>query len=165
MIGYINIAASIAQMIGSLIVFVTALEAIVFLQKVLLKHHWVGAFGVVLGIILVAFSALQTNNEVTEGSALLGVGCMVLSAFFQGTQMVIEEAILKKYYLNPFEFAGWEGVWGFLLLMIILPIFQYIPCEAALCNNGYIENSIFALEQIWNSPRLIFLIFCSIIII
>ena len=50
MIGYINIAASIAQMIGSLIVFVTALEAVIFLNKKLYRHHWVGAWAVVLGI-------------------------------------------------------------------------------------------------------------------
>ena len=165
MIGYIHIAASIAQMIGSLIVFVTAIEAILFLNKVLFRHHWVGAFWVVSGICLVAFAALSEDNEVSGGNAFIGVTWMVLSAVMQGTQFAIEEKMLRTYYLQSFQFAGWEGLWGLLLLLITLPILQFIPWEAELCNDGYVENSIFAMEQIWNSPRLILLTLSSIIII
>jgi len=112
MIGYINIAASIAQMIGSLIVFVTAMEAIIFLNKVLFRHHWTGAFLVVIGIFLVALSALLSSNEVKTGNALIGVLAMVGSAIMQGTQFAIEEKMMDTYYLSPFQFAGWEGIWG-----------------------------------------------------
>ncbi|CAI2372274.1 unnamed protein product [Moneuplotes crassus] len=165
MIGYIHIAASIAQMIGSFIVFVTAVEAIIFLKQKLYKHHYVGAFLVVFGIICVAYAAFSTENEVANGNTFIGVTAMIISAIMQGTQFVIEDKIVRTYYSDSFEFAGWEGIWGTLLCLIVLPIFQFIPCEGELCSDGYIENSIFALQQIANSPRLIFLTIFTILII
>ena len=132
MIGYINVAASIAQMIGSLIVFVTALEAIFFLKKVLFRHNWVGAIMVVIGICLVALSALLSNSHSEKGNALIGVTVMVLSAIMQGTQFVVEEKMMSVYYLNPFQFVGWQGIWGLLFTLLILPILQLIPCTSEL---------------------------------
>mmetsp|Transcript_11447 Transcript_11447/g.10109 ORF Transcript_11447/g.10109 Transcript_11447/m.10109 type:complete len:114 (+) Transcript_11447:332-673(+) len=112
MIAYIHLAASVAQMVGSLIVFVTAIEAIIFLNKILFRHQWVGAISVVIGICLVALAALRVDNEVVDGNIIIGLTAALISPFFQATQMIIEEKILRNYHLQAFEFIGWEGTWG-----------------------------------------------------
>jgi hypothetical protein len=35
---------------------------------------------------------------------------------------IVEEKLLGKYYLNPLKVVGWEGIWGFLMYVIILII-------------------------------------------
>ena len=49
-LGYLNLQASIAQMMGSLVVFVTCVESVLILKKKLYRHHWLGAIIVVIGI-------------------------------------------------------------------------------------------------------------------
>lgn len=80
---------------------------------------------------------------------------MIISIFIQGVQYIVEEKLLGAYYLNPMKVVGWEGMWGCCLFVIVLPILQYIKCDAAICNNGRVENSKVALQQIGESPLLL----------
>ena len=50
LIAYINIAASIAQMMGGFVVFVVAIMSILFLGRKLYRHHWTGLFFIFAGI-------------------------------------------------------------------------------------------------------------------
>ena len=86
---------------------------------------------------------------------------MILSAVAQGTQFTVEQRFLDLYQLDPYEFVGWEGIWGTLLFLIILPIFQMIPCNSVYCTNGRLENSMFALDQISSNHWLIIFILGS----
>ena len=53
--------------------------------------------------------------------------------------------------------VGCEGIAGFIGWIILLPIFQYIPCtNEAICTDGVIEDSIGAINDFANSPTLCF---------
>lgn len=51
--------------------------------------------------------------------------------------------------------VGCEGIAGFVGWLILLPLFQVIPCSnTTICTNGVIEDSIGALKDFANSPIL-----------
>lgn len=70
--------------------------------------------------------------------------------------MIIEELFLKKRSYHPLHVVGMEGTFGFFMMsLIVLPAMYFIPGSDV--NNSY-ENSLDALYQIKNEPRL--LAFC-----
>ena len=50
-------------------------------------------------------------------------------------------------------------------MIIVLPILNSIPWKLELCSYGYVENSIFAIQQIFNSSYLLILLLGWIIIL
>ena len=79
---------------------------------------------------------------------------------------------MNKYQVHPSQLVGFEGLWGFIMYIILLIVFQNISCDnwtslfqKGICfkndmNQTYIEDSIFALEQMGdNKPLLILYIF------
>jgi len=59
LIAYINIPASIAQMMGGFVVFIVAIMSVIFLKRKLYRHHWTGLLLIFGGIWMVAASALS----------------------------------------------------------------------------------------------------------
>jgi len=57
---------------------------------------------------------------------------------------VIEEKFLGEFDdVDPLFMIGMEGAWGFLLWLIILPIFQVIPCSNKdICKFGTLEDTL-----------------------
>ena len=89
------------------------------------------------------------------------MGAQLLTA----TQMIVEEKLFKGYQLDQFMVVGTEGAWGMCYWAILLPIFQHVKCENALCHNGYLENTRLAFEQYQQYPALILFsisLMCSI---
>ncbi|CAI2370311.1 unnamed protein product [Moneuplotes crassus] len=166
MIAYINIPASIAQMMGGFVVFIVAIFSIIFLKARFFRHHWLGLCFVFVGICLVATAALIDKNGGDEnGSVALGVILMVFSIAVQGSQFIVEEKLLSSYYLSPFKAVGWEGITGCFLWSVLLIIFQYIPCDGTICNNGRVENTRVAFDFIGDSVPLVFFLLGNIIFV
>lgn len=166
MVAYINIPASIAQMMGGFVVFVVAILSIIFLGRRFYRHHWLGLLLVFIGIGLVATAALvEKGGSSSEGNVTLGVILMIFSILVQGTQFIVEEKLLGSYYLSPFKAVGWEGITGCFLWCILLIIFQFIPCNNEICNNGKVENSKVAFEFIGKSVPLVFFLLGNIIFV
>jgi len=66
--------------------------------------------------------------------------------------MVVEERFLKKSGYAPLNVVGMEGLWGVILMVvIIMPVLYFIPGD----DNGSYENALDALVQIRNSPSLL----------
>ncbi len=69
--------------------------------------------------------------------------------------MILEEIYLKSRNLQPLKIVGMEGIWGIIMMsLIVLPILYFIPGN----DDGSCENFIDALYQIKNSHQLISLI-------
>jgi multidrug transporter EmrE-like cation transporter len=167
LIAYINIPASIAQMMGGFVVFIVAIMSIIFLKRILYRHHWLGMSLIFTGICMVATTAIiYKGGADAEGNAVLGVSFMVGSILIQGVQFIVEEKLLGSYYLSPMYAVGWEGITGSIFSGFLLLIFQYIPCSVeGICNGGKVENSRFAFEQIGASSELIVLLIANIILV
>lgn len=167
LIAYINIPASIAQMLSGLVVFIVAILSMVFLKRKFYRHHWTGLVLIFVGICLVATSALtEQGGTDSSGSAVLGVVMMIGSNLVQGFQYIIEEKLLGSYYLSPLKVVGWEGMTGTLLFAILLPIFQFIPCTTdGICSNGKIEDTQQAFNMLGQSAPLIIYVVLTVICI
>lgn len=127
LIGYINIPASIVQMMGGFIVLVVAIMSIIFLKKKQYRHHWLGIALIFIGIGMVAATALLNKDDSSTKSPVLGISMLVGSILIQGCQYIVEEKLLGSYYLNPMKVVGWEGITGTILFAVLLPILQFIP--------------------------------------
>lgn len=162
---YLYIPVSVAQMMQGCIVLVTAIFSIIFLRRMLHRHHWTGLFLVIIGIALVGLAVMLAKKDSDGDNPLVGLLLMVGSILIQGSQFVVEEKFLGEYYLSPMKVIGWEGIWGVLLFAILLPILQFIPCDLEFCSNGHVEDTWFALRQIYNNSFTLIMLICSVIFI
>ncbi|CAI2369522.1 unnamed protein product [Moneuplotes crassus] len=155
-IGYINVQASIVQMLGGFLILSVDVLSIIFLKKKQYRHHWIGIISIFMGIALVATTALMSKGDSSSKNPALGVPVLLISLMIKGCQHVVEEKLLGSYNLNPMKVMGCEGIAGVLFFSILLPILQYVPCNSELCNNGVVENTQVALTQISMSGELVF---------
>lgn len=156
-IGLIYVDASVWQMLrGSIIIFAGILSKI-FLKRKLRMVHWSGMLVTMVGLVLVGCSSVFKTKHSGEGSkTVLGIILILVSQIVSASQMVIEEMFLKKRSLHPLQVVGMEGTFGALIMMAaVLPVMYFVPGSDV--NNSY-ENSLDAIYQIGNQPRL--LVFC-----
>lgn len=149
------VAASVYQMMRGLIVFITAMMSIIFLKKRLHRHHWTALVLIIGGIVLVGVASLSGDSGDTKA---LGIILLIVSQLMAGTMFIVEEKLLGDYYLHPLKVVGWEGFWGVLMYLILLTVFQFIPCHGDFSSGwcppprgGLFENSIFAFHQMFNN--------------
>ncbi|KAK3597431.1 hypothetical protein CHS0354_040171 [Potamilus streckersoni] len=153
-IGLVYIDASVWQMLrGSIIIFAGILSKI-FLKRKLCGLHWTGMIVTMVGLVLVGCSSVFKSEHNSSGShTLIGIILILSSQLVSASQMVIEELFLKKRNFHPLHVVGMEGSYGvFLMVVAVLPAMYFIPGSDV--NNSY-ENSLDALYQIGNSPRLL----------
>lgn len=167
-------------MMRGIIVVITALLSIIFLNRTLYRHHWTSLAFIVAGVAQVGYvSVLYTKNHPdteasTGGSELMGIILLLTSQCFTGAQFIIEEKILGDYYLDPFIIVGSEGMWGLVYYLGCLPLMQLVTCGspyngkansgplAAMCNYGYLENSAYGFQQMASRPIIILETFISV---
>jgi drug/metabolite transporter (DMT)-like permease len=182
--GLTMMAGSVYQMFrGSLILF-TAIFSVIFLKNKLYRHHYLALTIVISGLLLVGMSS-QLYKPVypdhcgkggDSSNSVWGVLLVVVAQLFAATQFIVEEKFMKSYKCHPLKAVGWEGIWGAILYLVFLIIFQFIPCDPlgsitpSVCSkddNGdwKLENTIFAFRQMANNGVLLFnviLYICSI---
>lgn len=127
--------ASVYQMMRGMIVPIAAIMSIVFLGKKQYRHHWLGIFLIVSGVVSVGVVSVLSQNQkgnadnsettsTTEsGSIVTGLILLLLSQCFTGILFISEEVILSNYYLDPFQVVGTEGMWGLGIYMFLLALF------------------------------------------
>ncbi|TNV78785.1 hypothetical protein FGO68_gene844 [Halteria grandinella] len=156
------IAASIVQMLRGSVFIYCALLGLFFLKKPLYRHHFFAMMPILGGLVLVGIAFyLKSDQSKTYSFSdmLLGFILLQIGQIFGAFAFVAEEKFLGEYEdLDPLVVVGWEGVWGFLLWLILLPIFQNIPCDNKLiCTNGVIEDTVGAIDDYAANPTLIIL--------
>jgi len=153
-------------MMRGMIVVVTALFAMVFLGKKQYRHHWTAIVLIVAGVAEVGYISIKYTDTSASSSSSPATGIIILmgAQLFVGTQFVVEEKLLSKYYLDPFKIVGTEGMWGVLYWLFALPIMQVIKCGGpdatglgSLCHFGRFENSAYAFKQMGENSTIIYL--------
>jgi drug/metabolite transporter (DMT)-like permease len=175
------ISASVWQMLrGSMIIY-TAILSVIFLKRRLSEQHVMGLILAFFGLSLVGlsayldseatdyfslfsrsilFSQYQSYGKDGDGSSLVifGIVLTVLSQLCSAIQVVVEEGMLKeggRYKTpSPARVVAYEGVWGLIIMLIVLFVMQRSPGD----DHGSYENSIDSIEKMKNNGFLIFLI-------
>ncbi|XP_078001326.1 solute carrier family 35 member F6-like [Glandiceps talaboti] len=154
-IGLVYVSASVWQMLrGSIIIFAGILSKI-FLKRQLRIVHWSGIIVTMLGLVLVGLSdVFEEKNHKDASKQALGIALILGGQLVSASQMIIEETFLKSRGFHPLQVVGMEGTFGvFFMSLIILPALYFIPDDTA--PSGRYEDSLDALVQIKNSPKLL----------
>lgn len=71
--------------------------------------------------------------------------------------MVVEEKFVSGMEIPPLQAVGWEGVFGFIGIILLMIPLNYISAGPPFGDNslGHIEASLDALVQIGNSGKLL----------
>jgi drug/metabolite transporter (DMT)-like permease len=172
------ISASVWQMLrGSMIIY-TAILSVIFLKRRLNQEQILGLILAFLGLSLVGISAyldsnggmnyhqlftgtfLLSHSENSDNSSFVvfGIVLTVLSQLCSAVQVVAEEALLKSggrfTTPSPSRVVAYEGVWGLLMMTVVLFVMQLVPGD----DHGSYENSIDSIEKMENNGFLFFLI-------
>lgn len=59
----------------------------------------------------------------------MGYILIILSLFTNSFLFVFEQKLLHKYHLEPIQVVGYEGMFGLMYCLIVLPILTFIPCS------------------------------------
>ncbi|CAK1554748.1 unnamed protein product [Leptosia nina] len=144
---------------GSIIVFVAVLST-TFLNRQIIKREWYGILNVTLGLIIVGVTdaSYQSPGE-TKGrnSLITGDLLIIVAQVVSACQMVYEEKYVAGLNIPPLQAVGWEGIFGFSVLSVLLVAFYWIPAPPHFSHNpnGTIEDAIDGLVQIGNNPILL----------
>lgn len=152
-VGMLFISASVWQMMrGSLMVF-AAVWSVVFLGKKLPCYNWFAVFVSVVGLLLIGCSAIVDAEPNDGGSSNVPLGILLtcVSQAFSAAQMVVEEIFVKGRNAPPEQVVGSEGIWGMLLMVVILFVMYWIPGNDA----GSYENVVDSMHMLFGSSQLL----------
>jgi drug/metabolite transporter (DMT)-like permease len=144
-------APSVYQMMRGFIMVVVALYSIIFLKIRLFRHQYLGVLCALIGVVIVGLASVIYESS-SASNPVLGVIIIVLAQFFAGGVFVSEQLFLENVVVHPLQAVGIEGMTGFGYYLILLPIFNLIPCSNDdFCNGGFLEDSVEAFKQIGES--------------
>ena len=154
-------AASFQMLRGSVIIF-TGLLSVAFLHSKLRLYQWVGMFSVIIGLALVGigdFVFFQGGQHMDKYTVLAGDLLIIAAQGIVAIQMTFEEKIIKKYQVPPLQAVGWEGIFGFSILIILLFPMYFIPWHLPASADFWqdtprFEDAIDGLYQMKNNWRL-----------
>ncbi|CAF1196681.1 unnamed protein product [Didymodactylos carnosus] len=119
-------ASSFQMLRGSVMIF-TALLSIIFLKKKLTLYNWIGLLTVVAGLTVVGVSdILFDKSDIKLVYKIAGDLLILVAQIFTASQVVYEERFISKYNIPPLQAVGWEGIFGFGTLGLLLIPFYFI---------------------------------------
>ncbi|XP_044010212.1 solute carrier family 35 member F6-like, partial [Aphidius gifuensis] len=150
-------ASSFQMLRGSVIVF-TGILSVGFLERKLGGREWTGISLVIVGLLFVGVSDLTTTDKDSPGlnSVVTGDLLIICAQVVTAVQIVVEEKFVSGLEIPPLQAVGWEGVFGFIGIILLMIPLNYIHAGPPFGDNsqGTIEASLDALVQIENSGRL-----------
>jgi drug/metabolite transporter (DMT)-like permease len=157
-------ASSYQMMRGAVIIFTSCLSVLVFGTKPWL-NHWIGMLFVIGGLFVsgVATHILGQENDLNMHRQLVGDVLIIAAQIITAVQVVYEEKVVKKHNIPVLQMVGWEGVWGFIVLGILLVPFYRIPYSFSNLKPSRFENVIDAAIQMTHSWKIGFVIFLLIL--
>ncbi|CAH1114988.1 unnamed protein product [Psylliodes chrysocephalus] len=150
-------ASSFQMFRGSVIVFVGLLST-GFLDRILNRRQWSGIFLVIIGLAIVGIADFiykgtdnKSRNDIITGDMLI-----VIAQIIQSIQMVVEEKFVAGQDIPPLQAVGWEGLFGFCVLVFLQIPFYFIRAGPPVTTNigDRLEDPIDALVQIGHSWKL-----------
>ena len=160
--------ASSYQMLHSTVIIFTSLLSVAFLGSILHLYHWLGMFTVIAGSVVITMGDVIGENDSDTNSVLTGDLLIVIAQLINAIQMVIEERYVKGYNIPSLQAVGWEGVFGFFIIIILLIPLYFIPWHLPSGPDFWqdhtrFEDAIDAFHQIFYIPTLTFAFLGNII--
>jgi len=97
------------------------------------------------------------DGEVPDALRIVvGVLLIAFAQLFTATQFVLEEFIMAKHTIPPVQMVGWEGVFGFSITIIGMPILWVLFGMRESGKGGYFDlphgaHQLFSSPAIWGT--------------
>jgi hypothetical protein len=164
-IGLLFVSSSVYQMCrGSLVVF-SAVLSVQCLGKKLHRYHLFSVALVLVAVLMVGAAGIldEANTTVVEGGSssaqkLQGITLILLGQFFCAVQIVVEEVLMTRYQITPVLLVGLEGMWGVLMLLVILPLLSLTPSDDGVLSTVFFESTYDTFTKLANSSTLVALV-------
>nr|CAD7458803.1 unnamed protein product [Timema tahoe] len=162
-------ASSYEMLRGAVIIFVGILS-ILFLGRKLVAREWCGIVLVIFGLGLVGLSDFiihshsdqdESNSDIDKQynivEVIFGDVLIVSAQVVAATQFILEEKFVSSLDIPPLQAVGWEGLFGVIVLGILLIPFYYIkvPDSFSINSRGVLEDIPDAFIQMGNNPLII----------
>ncbi|XP_071537220.1 solute carrier family 35 member F6-like [Panulirus ornatus] len=151
-------ASSFQMLRGAVIVF-TGLLSVAFLGRKLRYFQWIGILVVISGLVIVGVSDFIGSTDAGKYSLngiITGDLLIITAQIVTATQMVVEEKFVTKHNVPSLLAVGWEGVFGFTIMTILLVPFNWIPAGMFSTNpRGVLEDIPDAFIQLSNNPVIV----------
>ena len=89
---------------------------------------------------------------ITQGDLLI-----VMAQIISATQMVYEEKFVNKHNVHALQAVGWEGIFGFSTLALLMIPMYFIPAGPPFSDNprGVLEDALDGFAQLNNNGMLV----------
>ncbi|KJZ75999.1 hypothetical protein HIM_04455 [Hirsutella minnesotensis 3608] len=175
-VGLLFVAASIYQMTRGALVLFVGLFSVLFLHRHLRLFQWLSLVGVVLGVGVVGLAgAIWPDEKKTTqpdfggqaaadglsdaARAIIGVLLIAGAQIFTATQFVLEEWMLENSPIEPIRVVGWEGLFGFLVTLLVMVVMHFAIGRTEAGKYGYFDMAEglrqMSDKRIWVSSLLI----------
>ena len=128
-------------------------------------RHWVGMVIVIFGLAVVGYGDynyfyLHSVAGLSWYTVLAGDLLIVLAQIITAIQVNFEEKILRRHKIQPLQGVGWEGIFGFSTLAILLVPMYFIPWHLPQSSSSWqerksFEDTIDAFSQWGYSPQVL----------
>ena len=101
---------------------VSIISITLFISKFILKnkHTWDHYIAIIIALISFVFVGLSVfSNKESQESNIIGWVGIIIAMILQSIQFIFEEYYMGKYQIHPFFFLGFEGVFGFIVNLIL----------------------------------------------
>ncbi|KAM9339526.1 solute carrier family 35 member F6 [Symphorus nematophorus] len=149
-------ASSFQMLRGAVIVF-TGLLSVAFLGRRLVASQWVGIFTTILGLVIVGladFTSGHHNEKLSD--VITGDLLIVMAQIIVAVQMVLEEKFVYKHDVHPLRAVGTEGLFGFVVLsLLLIPMYFIYVGEFSNNPRHVLEDALDAFCQIGHQPLIL----------
>ena len=131
-------ASNFQMLRGSVVVF-TGILSVLLLKRRMALYQWLGIFCVMIGVALVGadpFFCDRQEDPLEERNIVLGNALVIGAQILVAAQVCVEERFVAGYRIPALQVLGWEGIWGLVLLSIVLSVLYMVPQPAIFSPNG-----------------------------
>jgi len=116
---------------------------------------WIGILFIIAGLAVVGVSDFITGKQGSQdrNGVITGDLLIIAAQIIAATQMVIEEKFVTKHNVPPLLAVGFEGLFGFVVLSILLIPMYYIVLPGKFAPNPEhrFEDALDGFAQLGNS--------------
>lgn len=152
-------SASSFQMLRGAVIIFTGLLSVAFLGRRLKPSQWFGILITILGLVVVGLADFVSGHgddshklsEIITGDLLI-----IMAQIIVAVQMVLEEKFVYKHNVHPLKAVGTEGVFGFVILsLLLIPMFFIHVGSFADNPRQVLEDTLDAFCQIGHKPLIL----------
>ncbi|KAM6221870.1 solute carrier family 35 member F6 [Rhynchocyon petersi] len=143
------------QMLRGAVIIFTGLFSVAFLGRRLVLSQWLGILTTILGLVVVGLADLlsKQDNQHKLSEVITGDLLIIMAQIIVAIQMVLEEKFVYKHNVHPLRAVGTEGLFGFVILSLLLVPMYYIPAGSLSGNpRGTLEDALDAFCQVGRQP-------------